>query len=65
MQNESSKTSRQFWVTQDLIDEIEKLQRDYDDERLSHTIRRLLREALAHRARAEIEKSTRGETMDG
>ena len=65
MENKVPKKIRQFWLTQDLMEEVEKIRRDYNDERLSLSIRRLLREALAHRARAEIEKPTRVETENG
>ena len=51
MRAESKSPARHFWLTQDLMDEIVIIQQEYQDERPAHTVRRLIREALAARAR--------------
>jgi len=55
---EEKKEARHFWITQDIFDEVKKIQLEYKDERPAHTVRRLIREALA--ARAEKKESSHG-----
>jgi len=45
--------SRQFWLTNDLLSDIKRIQLEHGDERQAHTVRRLLREALKARRLAE------------
>lgn len=45
--------SRQFWLTDDLLSEVKRIQLEHGDERPAHTVRRLLREALKTRALAK------------
>lgn len=47
------KALRSFWLTNALLPDIVKLQKERGDERAAHTIRFLLREALAARRLAE------------
>lgn len=44
---------RQFWITDDLIGDILRIQREHGDEKPSHTVRRLLRESISARGLAE------------
>ncbi len=47
------KEARQFWLTTDLFVEIKQIQKEYGDERIALTIRRLLRQSLTNRALAK------------
>ncbi len=47
------KALRSFWLTNELLPDIMKLQKERGDERPAHTVRLLLREALAARRLAE------------
>lgn len=47
--------SRQFWLPKEIFDQVKIIQSEYQDERAAHTVRRLIRAALAHRAEQEKE----------
>ncbi len=47
------KALRSFWLTNEILPHIIKLQKERGDERPAHTVRLLLREALAARRLAE------------
>ncbi len=47
------KEPKQFWLTQDLLVDIKRIQLEHGDEKPAHTVRRLIREALKARALAE------------
>lgn len=51
MSNETKSVAQHFWLTKELLDEVVIIQHEYMDERPAHTVRRLIREALAARAR--------------
>ena len=55
MKSSAKIESRQFWLTKELMDQVKIIQSEYQDERPAHTVRRLIREALAHRAELEKE----------
>jgi len=47
------KATRSFWLTNDLLDDLKRVQIESGDERPAHTVRRLIREALKARRLAE------------
>ena len=56
MKESIERETRQFWLPTELFRKVKKIQKEYDDERPTLTVRRLLRAAIAHREELDKEK---------